>query len=268
MNSSDFLPTGSPIPSSSHAKTQRSPGSVKAKRKSSEINFFGDFGFRIVTNRSLGPEDIIPKQENSPKGASQFSENISSDDDDELELGNFELTPEKPRQFEKDHTVNLTFGSVVKTAAVSALGKLPSDEKTKYLCNNIYANFFKIFDEWNRKREKERKNQKKDETQKSSSYDQLSIAQNKLNQIIQEEERWHKEYEISEDVVNATINKSPKSVRQKVHKINIEHNNELTKLVITQLDPLQAKIQKDYSTTSNIEKIADDIAVIIKEISQ
>ena len=88
------LPTGSPIPSSHiYSKSNDFSQSIKSTRKSSEMQYVGNFGFRIVSERHSmidNPKNISKKSNystdtntnNNAENNFNFSENEASLNDD------------------------------------------------------------------------------------------------------------------------------------------------------------------------------------------
>ncbi|OHS98702.1 hypothetical protein TRFO_08677 [Tritrichomonas foetus] len=183
--------------------------------------------------------------------------------DDEIELGNFELTPQKPRYSKSD--TQQTLSSVVKNAAVSVLRKFSNDPRTSDFCTDIYGTFFQVFDEWHRQHEKKQK-QKKPANNQAPSNDQLPIVKDKLDLLIQEEEKWHTEIDLTNQEIQNMIENN-QSNESSQYQFDANHECELVKNMVTQLDPLCVKIQTGYSFTKQIERDADDISMLMNDIA-
>lgn len=191
----------------------------------------------------------------------------------------------------KNSAQSANIGRIVKKAAVSSLAKLSNQAQTKVFYNNVTTNFFQAFDKWNRQKEKEHQikieeaeKKKKLEIQKDfNAYDQslagqLQMAERKMEDLRQEEEKWKIEYQKSKVNQNNSSNSNENSMNffsfnnfddtTKPSKVNYDYDFGLTKQLVIQFDQLDVKIQTDYSVTSEIDEMAKDISAKMFDLSK
>ena len=107
---------------------------------------------------------------------------------------------------------------------------------------------------------------------------QLQMAERKMEDLRQEEEKWKIEYQKSKVNQNNSSNSNENSMNffsfnnfddtTKPSKVNYDYDFGLTKQLVIQFDQLDVKIQTDYSVTSEIDEMAKDISAKMFDLSK
>lgn len=276
-------------------------------------------------NNSLSPS---PASESKP----QISDEMNDSDSDEIiEIGDFNKTPlqykyKSPKTQgvfstpTKTPTSNINkynimtlpaiqtigsknniqyniLGRIVKKAAVSSLKKLKNNQETKQVYNTVLANFFQVFDEWSRNKEKEQEAKLESENKKrmgkqmdfnsaeQTLLSQLQMAKEKIKDLSQEAEKWKDESNTQNNQNNSNDNSSQVSFtdfninnsfddvinkrsrdNSNPIKIKIDYDYKLTKDIIYQIDQVSIKVQTDEATTDKVIRMANDCSVLENEI--
>lgn len=165
---------------------------------------------------------------------------------------------------------SVKFSRIVKKAAVSSLGKLTGQQQTRIFCSKVYANFFQVFDEWNRQREleeekKQTEKQKETRPVNQSLPIQLQLAKEKIKLLSNEEKLWKDESQKNQFTFEKANDDNDDSLQPL--KVDVNYDYDLTKKIVTQTDLIHQRIQSDYSQIDLINSMAEELSVKWNELS-
>jgi hypothetical protein len=234
MRLSDKFSVGSP-PFEFFPLNNASPSPIRPRPPGSRSP--RSFSYRAITER--------PFPQNTE---SQFSTNVTSDDDSHFIVPDFDLSDVPANLTDLDPP---TFGAVIKKAAVRALSVYSQrGSSLKPLCDRVYGHFFQAFDDWSLKQAKKNK---RSVIQKPMIDDRLAAQiQKKFAELTAESWAW----EAADPRVAPLAVDSPQEVPVEESEVDVRTIEDL----IFQTDRVAQKVSRLYARGQALDMIGRELA--------
>lgn len=242
---------------SSEFSSPFTPKSTKHHKNEERTFFYEGFSYHVVDKA----EPVTPKQSPPNVESEVFISDNNSSSDSEIELNNFERTPEKPDKGSSP-AIALTFSSLVKNSAVEALKTQSQRDKSLRSVNDrIYARFFQEFDKtWDQDKLK----QSRKRSQKKLPLADFSAAIHQSREALSELENEVRTWENAKPEIQI-LHYQPKQE----YVINpVEFDNSKVKDITFEVDKLSVVVQSDISNLNIIIEAAEDIAAKMNDESR
>jgi hypothetical protein len=237
---------GSPLPPFEYFPLQPSPISPR-RRRTSASRSPTSFSFRVIT----------PRQSITADQLSQFSSNVTSDDESHFVLPDLDLTDAPSPLVDPDPP---TFSKVVKKAAVQTLSAFSRrDAALKPLCDRIYTRFFQTFDDWNLKQT--RKNKRLQFTKPQIDDRLIAEIRRKFDDLKGEVRVWEKA-----DAAVSPLMADPPPVGKPVEPVAVDVR--VLEDLICETDRIARRIGTAYSDGQELDLTGQELAERMRAIAE